>query len=373
MDSQEQIKEQLRRASWATDVSEQVRILEKAIPMAEFHNDFDLIVQTKIEYIKAVNNEGYHEKAFSHLAWLLAQIDNNPEKVGQHNQFTILWIYKWIILGLPAYSNIPLAKIVEAFEDMEKRYIAFDNNNLNIIYYFKRNLYLSLGNLSEAKKYHDLYRENKKLPFKLSSTMFEDCGACAVNSDLRFYFAISDLDKAIEIGLDIIQSNRRCTHVPKSTYASLCLIYTLKEDFDTAENYYMLGRNAYPFDQNHLDFWSKYIHFLAKVKKFNQAIDIFNKSFQHLVKTLSHGDIFIYSAKVFLLFSCYRKHHPRKKLVKLNIEENNIIYAEDGKYEIDKLIEIFEQKALKYGQMLDLRNQNFSNLDYMEKIKMQLS
>jgi tetratricopeptide (TPR) repeat protein len=360
----EQIEEQLRRASWASDKTEKEKILEKAIQMAEFHKDFDLMVESKLEYINCVVFEGYHEKALPQFAWLLAQLDNNPDKIGKWNQHTILWSYKWLITNLPGYTNIPLEKILETFADMEKRFLAFDGDNLKAINYFKSKVYLSLGNLEEAKKYHDLYLKSKKAKSGLLG--LSDCEACVLDNEVNFYLDRLDLDKAIEKGLYIIQNNKRCREVPLLTYSSLCMAYTNKEEYDIAEKYYKLGVKAFPFNENFIDTWSNYIYFLSKTKKFTNAIKLFNKSFHHLPKTLNQKKSLEFSAASLVLFKSYREHYPKKKAIKLDIEENNIVFSEDGNYDIDNIIAVFDQKARSIAIQLDSRNQNSY---YTERIK----
>ena len=99
---------------------ERVAIVEKAMAVADLHQDEDLQFKVRLQYIREVQEAGgYPEKYMAVFPWLLAYID---KKNDIWDMYQVLWYYKWVTGSMTSFPSISKAQIINALEDLKNRY-----------------------------------------------------------------------------------------------------------------------------------------------------------------------------------------------------------------------------------------------------------
>jgi len=123
IDYKETIEKLINQSQQLTRGSmEQVRLLEKAMQLADSHQDTALQVSTRETYIEAATYASLPEKSMVAFAFILAHYDAYPDEFGFFKRYEILWKYKWVVGKLHQFVTIDKQRIEGAIADMEARY-----------------------------------------------------------------------------------------------------------------------------------------------------------------------------------------------------------------------------------------------------------
>ena len=124
----------------------------------------------RLAYVYVVTNLNKKNKAIATFPWLLKVMDEG--RIEEIDESEVLWIYKWVIISLPGFVDIPLEKIMALFDDMERRYVDYGAGR-KMIHYFKMNMYTDIGKHDLGPRTHGTLYLNDQ-----SKGSLDDCTAC---------------------------------------------------------------------------------------------------------------------------------------------------------------------------------------------------
>lgn len=363
MDYKSVIEDLLEQADWAKQYSlEQAQILEKAVQLAESHQDFELTARSKSEYIGCLTFLGFQEKAFGHFAWLLAHLEHPNMPI---DESTILWKYKWMVGCMTDYLNLSSTQIIATLEDMEKRFLANNSDNQRVVLDYKRRIYHAMGYLEQAETYYQLFEKQEARTNNLSiyfTNELDDCRACTLNNLLSYWLLNSDFEKVLEEAVPILEGKMACGSVPKTTYPKICMAYTALDRLEDAEKNYKKGAKALQKvpDEQHLQHQGQLMTYLIRTGKHTPALKIFEKQFHFLQQTMRYAEIYH-----FLLVSrhLFEALLLKKKTISWTLPENDWLYQADGQYNVQTVLDTIVEKIDDLATQFDARNGN----DYFSK------
>lgn len=111
----------LDEAGGLTDGPAKVDLLQEAVRLADHARDADAGFQARLRLMEAALVCGSADVLLVAYTWCLAQAEKEPERFGLYQ---VLWRYRWAIVYLPTFPEVPRARIEEAIEDMAGRYRA---------------------------------------------------------------------------------------------------------------------------------------------------------------------------------------------------------------------------------------------------------
>lgn len=356
MEIQEEIKSLLEKAEWAPKHSvEKSDILYQALKLAESGNgDLKQLVSIRQDYIECLATQGRHELALPHFALLLAHLDDEDNKVGFFNRISILWCYKWFLMAMVNYTSLSKAQIMATLADMERRFLADDLQNQRAVNDYKRRVFFALGELDEAAKYAQLAKEDDS-PRRRFMGM-DDCEACVTASEVDHFFFRGQFVEAINHAQPILDGKLKCAEVPKETYPTAVLCYSLLGQATEAEQVFKKSIKLLNKEHQELCNYAFLMCHLVRANKLRLGVDLFQQQINMCLKTLNQASIFHFCQASLFLFEQLRA--SGKERIKLQIDENERLYSVTGLYLLDELIAFFSSWVNEIATKFDTRNGN---------------
>jgi len=109
----------LARASGMNDGPAKIEVIQEAVRLADSANNVDAGFHTRLALQEAALTCGSADILLVAYTWCLSQAEKQPDRFGFHQ---VLWRYRWAIIYLPTFPEIPRQKIEDALADMTRRY-----------------------------------------------------------------------------------------------------------------------------------------------------------------------------------------------------------------------------------------------------------
>jgi hypothetical protein len=109
----------LAEARGLNDGPTKVDLLQEAVRLADHHRDVDAGFEARLRLMEAALICGSADVLLVAYTWCLSQAEREPERF---SLYQMLWRYRWAIVYLPTFPEIPRAKIEYAIADMTRRY-----------------------------------------------------------------------------------------------------------------------------------------------------------------------------------------------------------------------------------------------------------
>ncbi|PEJ57875.1 hypothetical protein CN692_11180 [Bacillus sp. AFS002410] len=311
--------------------------LQKLLSFAE-----ELENQEEWGYLYYVNME-LAETAFSigeidlfidTFLWCLDLYDQNEERIEQEQ---ILWYYKWLLEILPHSLRFSLEDIQQYFEDFKNRLMIA---NYSLRPYFQAlyvmNLYLNKIDLAEQN-----YQLFKKSP----RDDLSNCEKCELYGDMIYFLKTKNLQEALTIQNQIMNSTVDCDEAIHKSYSKLLLPLL---EVNKKEEALLIQQKAYFVTYNR----SKYIPELSEQIIFlthcdpDRAIEMFYK----------HVDLCDNLSNLAYKFEFWLAALYIAKKLKLN--------EQDFIYDLEKLEKIVYDLAKDF----DTRNENNEFVNRVNKL-----
>ncbi len=189
-----------------------IAILEEAIRIADSHLGIEERFDARMMLVDTAIFSEHGDKAIVAYAWCLAQYDKNPQL---HNDYEMMWNYKWVVDRLLSFPDIQLIKVEEMLEDLRRRFQAFGYGS-HFYYYMKQELAMNLDKRDEVEHYYE------KWLLEPSDSM-SDCRACTLTNQAKTLLYLDRFEEAYAIAEPIFTGRLSCHSVPHRTYAEFLL------------------------------------------------------------------------------------------------------------------------------------------------------
>lgn len=328
---------------------ERVAIIEKAMALADLHQDEDLQFKVRLQYIREVQEAGgYPEKYMAVFPWLLAYID---KKNDIWDMYQVLWYYKWVTGSMTSFPSISKAQIINALEDLKNRYRKVTGSDL-VYHDCCRSIFGELGDWEEAQKHHAAIEQLH------SREMLRDCKACVLNNEVSYWIGIREVEKSLEVATPLLQGSLSCRSVPHTTYRrfipELVLLNRHEEAMEMAKKLFAL------IDETDRDDYTKnytLLGFMGITQNFEKGIDFFNARFENAFKVRSKWSKFHFYLHAQLFFDQMKKI-TGNEFVTLQLPEKHVLFHASNHYTFDSLIAWFDKEIAEIEAAFNKRNGN---------------
>ena len=331
---------------------EQVRLLEKAIQLADSHQDQALQVSAREEYVNATIMAQLPEKAMVAYAFILAYYDKNPDKFGFFTRYKVLWMYKWVIYKLIDFPTISKERIAAALDDLTQRYKAGGVNGEKAIYQCRYGLAFRMGDFEEAQINYQKFVANDK-------GMMSDCDACMIAEEILYLIAKEAYETAIEKAAPILSGEKTCRSIPSKFYNKLFIALIQLDRTAQAVSY--IEKLSPEDNQEYLKTNAGLLLLQAHIGQQEPALAIFDKNIGHAYGSASKTVPFEFCLAAQVLMNNYLEAGISQ--LPLTITKKLPFYQESGMYQPLNILQFLEQEIATIEKAFNARNGN----DYFSK------
>jgi hypothetical protein len=152
------------------------------------------------------------DKSMVAFAWCLAQCDRDPERFSERR---VLWQYKWVVMSLYGFPEIPRAKIEAATADIEDRY---RRQGLSLRPIWRIRLINARGMGDDDAADHALEQW-----LAAPRDEFTDCKACETSTHVGVLVQAGDDAEALAVAAPLLDGRLGCATQPQITLARVLL------------------------------------------------------------------------------------------------------------------------------------------------------
>lgn len=208
----EQVAELLRLAQGMSHGPEQVSVCERAVNLADGHHDVETGFVARRRLIQAATFSGMPDKSMVAFAWCLAQCDRDPERFSERR---VLWQYKWVVMSLYGFPEIPRGKIEQATADIEDRY---RRQGLSPRPIWRIRLINARGMGDTADAEHHLQQW-----LAAPRDEFTDCRACETSTHVGVLVDAGADEEALAVARPLLDGRLGCATQPQITLARVLM------------------------------------------------------------------------------------------------------------------------------------------------------
>jgi tetratricopeptide (TPR) repeat protein len=96
--------------------------VEDLVSQADDLGDTALAVKARLHLMTAYSYGGEPLRRFPVFDWLLARRAEDPDLFDADDRHQLLWMFKWVTVGVVDHPSVPLDRIMHGLDDMERRY-----------------------------------------------------------------------------------------------------------------------------------------------------------------------------------------------------------------------------------------------------------
>lgn len=98
--------------------------VEELVSRADELGDARLAVTSRLHLMTAYSYGGEPLRRFPVFEWLLDRDAQDPDLFDEDDRYRLLWMFKWVTVGVVEHPAVPLDRILTGLDDMERRYAA---------------------------------------------------------------------------------------------------------------------------------------------------------------------------------------------------------------------------------------------------------
>jgi hypothetical protein len=337
------VQKLLGQARFLADGPNKVALIDEAVRTADLVGDIDWQFYARNELITACFTGGDPERMLVALSWSLAKSD---ELGTCYSESSLLWGCKFALSYVSANPHISRAQIHSLREDTIRRFRKY-GASMRIPSLYGMYNELTMGYPKLAAEFRPLWQNAPR-------DEFTEPPDWELYFDALFYYMTDNIDKALELGLPMIDGRDPSLDV-SFWMVNLLLMELLKRDERklalTAHEQAMRQCGENP---KYLDHMGVHLAFAALTGNFARATDILNK---HLAVALH---ITIPSAQFTFYLNAWNAaehmHAVTGKPARLRLPNEFPLWNKEGKYRWSELAAWFGTKAHELEAQFNARN-----------------
>lgn len=332
-----------------------------AIGQADLNNDVEYMVYFRIELCEESEWYGNGLDIVTVFPELLAVADKYAGQIGNSTLENILWTYEDLVDICIEFYQIPFNDCQNFINDFKKRW-TLSGHGFREPYRMMAEFYLEAGYLEEAGRAVSL--------LKTSHMEHYDCEGCAANTELSYYLANNEEEKADQIAVKINNGIFTCggnISDSNSIYRMnkrYLKYYIMNGEYEKAAEKARLLERA---SSSAIDYklWASFM--CAYVyNATGRGLRIYKKHWKD-IENEQRPEYMYYSFKDTACFFMGLKKAKDGENVKLQLDNTFPLYNENNIYSIESLSEYYYKKAEDVAKKFDQRN---STDKYMKELRM---
>ena len=334
----------LARASGMNDGPAKIEVIQEAVRLADAANDVDAGFHARLALQEAALTCGSADILLVAYTWCLSQAEKQPDRFGFHQ---VLWRYRWAIIYLPTFPEIPRKKIEDALADMTRRYEVAGASQRSV-HMLRWKVAMKLGDASmAADARNDFLRTRRDW---LSDD--EQSETVTQIDDHLFHERWADAAETAKPFLEGTETRKGYLDTVLSWMpVPLLRLGRIEEAMSVHERGHRLtSQNAALVTQA-----GRHVQFLALTHNFPRAIRLVERYLPYCVSSDPEDQVEFYPC----LWTLIRMLQVADRTsIRLRLTPNCPGYRADGNYELSELERIYHAEAAAVASRYDRRNGN---------------
>lgn len=187
---------------------------EEAVRLADSLGDVALGYELREELAETATFIGRPDVLLVAFSWRLAQFDRAPDR---YSDFEILWQYKWVVDHVVEFPEVPLPRILQLHDDMERRYREA-GSTMHAVWSHRRRLYRRIGDAGRAAEAHARFRRCRR-------DHLSDCDACVAYDDCTYMIFRRQWSRCLAAAGPILAGGLSCAEQPHIAFGRVLMPY----------------------------------------------------------------------------------------------------------------------------------------------------
>src|SRR5262245_2933798 len=331
-------------ASALNDGPGKVELLQDAVRRADYCQHVEAGFQVRLRLMEAALVCGSADVLLVAYSWCLTQAEREPDHFGLNQ---ILWRYRWAIVYLPTFPEIPRARIEDAIADMTRRYHAV-GASLRPVHLLRWKVAMKLGDGKMAAAARRAWSRCRR-------DWLTDDEATERVTQIDYHLFRERWEHAVEAAREYIDGSPRNPAYLDSVLSWLPLPLLRLGRADEAiavheRGFRMTTRNTALVTQA-----GRHLQFLALTHNFPRAIRLAERYLPYCFGSDPEDKVEYYPCLV-TLFQMLRK--VGKESVRLRLTPSCPGFRQDGRYDTAALEQVYFAEAVAVSDQYDTRDGN---------------
>ncbi len=263
--TREQVLELLERVE-ETAVGHQVGPAEQAQALADELGVPALSGQARMALVRAYNYTNDRTRMFAPFTWLLQRYDESPDWFGDYERHFVLWTYKWMVSGLIAHPDVPLAQLHSSLDGMRRRYTEAGEGLqpvLGCAYELAAHTRGPQAAVAEFAAWVSAPR-----------TGFSDCAGCEPTAIAQHHAAVGAHDLAVEAVEPVLSGQSECLEQPQAAISAVLGSLLLTGQAEAAASLHLHGSRVSRQNADETDRVARHVLVLARTGNLGRGLDL---------------------------------------------------------------------------------------------------
>jgi hypothetical protein len=340
-----EIDELMAQAERLPDGSAKVACIERAVQVADVHNDIAAGFRVRVRLLGVALSAGMSDLLLVAFSWCLSQQERDPAQFPEND---ILWQFRWVISELVEFSAVAKTQVEELFADMERRYRRA-GSSMRPYFVLRRMVAMDMGDREGAIAAHE---QLTRCPRDWLSDGPDAETAFLVD----FQIFTGRESEATERGLTFLSNRQGSEHYQGFLRAKL-LLPLLKQSRDAqAMDAHLTGYRQVARNPRYVPRLSEHLIFLALTDNYPRGFRLFERHLGDALASVSGYSrmMFHHAACVFLT----RIAERGRAVLRMRLPKAFVRYSEAGTYDTAELAAWFGERAAHDARVFDTRNGN---------------
>ena len=334
----------LAEARGLNDGPAKVDLLEEAVRLADRARDLDAGFEARLRLMEAALVCGSADILLVAYTWCLSQAEREPERF---SLYQMLWRYRWAIVYLPTFPEIPRAQIEDAIADMTRRYESA-GASLRPVHLLRWKVAMKLGDGKTAA-------DARRAWSRCRRDWLTDDDQTEQVTQIDYLLFRERWAEAAEAAAKYLDPSQRSHSYVDSVLSWMPVPLLRLGRPDEAMDYHQRGyrlttRNAALVTQA-----GRHIQFLALTHNFPRAVRLVERYLPYCVRSDPEDQVEFYPCLVSLLRVM---RNIGKTSVKLRLAPACPGYRPDGRYDLADLERVYREQAVAVAARYDARDGN---------------
>lgn len=344
-DHVDEVEKLMAEAAGLKDGPAKASILERAVAIADTHQDVKLGYAARKELLPACLDSGQPDLMLVAYSWCLAQCDRDPS---QFNLDDILWQYRWVVSEMTSFASISRKQIEDALADISRRYLAA-GSTLRPIHLLSMNVHNSLKDRAGATASFERWKGAGR-------DRYSDDAETERAFVADYYFFMEMYDEAVKMCDAIIKGKMKSEHFFGSDCADLLYPLWKLGRLEDAERCHKKGYRYVAWNPRYVDCCGDHVEYLGLIKDWARAVRLVEKHLPAALAARKPND------RMHFLRACYLWAGRMKRFghdtVALGLPADFPVKPAGGKYDLAELAAWFKADVAAASAQFDARNGN---------------
>ncbi|GAA0808342.1 tetratricopeptide repeat protein [Spirilliplanes yamanashiensis] len=271
----------------------QIALVEQVLRHADAAGDRELAYAARIFATTAYVYGGEQGKSFVTFAWLLADHDRDPAPFHATWEHNLLWYFKYMVVALTKFPEVPLSRTYAVLDDMERRYRE-GGHSLQAVYKHRFLVARHVGDLDAAAGWYERWLTTPR-------DDLSDCAGCDPSAQVSWLAFQGRDDEAVALAEPVLAGRLTCTEQPQGILIGLLEPYVRTGRGDAAADAH---RRAYRLVRGNVaDLWDigDHIAFCARTGNEHRGLEILQRHVDWLDRAPSPAAGMVFAASAALL------------------------------------------------------------------------